>query len=382
MKRISCCLACVFSVLSLCDTVEAQMNTSPYHFTEIFRIGDESRGDSIFFRDHEDAQLAVNSSNDLFVGGWDEVPVLSFSDEGKLIGLVGAEGEAPGEFKSSSSVVVGPGDSIYVFDPRLNRLSVFAPQTLRYSHSVHTVDASASISTPRKLLGVVKGGYLFQYRAPYRPPGSDLGGYDPDESRFDFVNLIDRHGRMTGMTIAKLPSGERLVKTSQSRGGSSIAVMPLPFGRDPFFVLKNSNVYAGWNDAIDVAVISEKGEPVRTIRFAHEASPVTRRDIEGIVKDASRRVRRWVLESESIPETKPAYDALVVDDQGHIWIREYPNTDAEFAKWLIVNSNGELIGAMELPENLLLKTIKAGRAYASVYSEIYGPYIVVYSITE
>ncbi len=368
--------------MCLYGTVEAQINNSPYHFTEIFRIGDESRGDSIFFRDHEDAQLAVNSSNDLFVGGWDETPVWSFSDEGKLIGFVGAEGEGPGEFKSSSSVVVGPGDSIYVFDPRLNRLSVFAPQTLRYSHSVHTVDASASISTPRKLLGVVKGGYLFQYRAPFRPPTSDFGGYDPDEPRVDFVDLIDRHGRMTGMTIAKLPSGERLVKTSQSGGGSSIAVMPRPFGRDPFFVLKNSNVYAGWNDAIDIAVISEKGEPVRKIRFAHEASPVTRREIEGIVKDASQRVRRWVLESESIPETKPAYDAMVVDDQGHIWIREYPNTDAEFAKWLIINSESNLVGEMELPANLLLKTIKAGRAYASINSEDYGPYVVVYLITE
>lgn len=358
------------------------MSNSPYRFTEIFRIGDESRGDSIFFQDHEFAQFAVNSSNDLFVGGWNEAPVLSFSDEGKLIGFVGAEGVGPGEFKSSRSVVVGPGDSIYVFDPDLHRVSVFAPQTLLYSHSVNTVDAGASISTPRTLLGVVKGGYLFQYRAPFRPPESDFGGYDPDESRLDFVNLINRHGRREEITIAKLPSGERLVATSQSRHESSIAVMPLPFGRDPFFVLKNSNVYAGWNDVIDIAVISEKGEPVRTIRFAHEASPVTRRDIEGIVKDASRRVRRWVLESESIPETKPAYDAMVVDDQGHIWIREYPNTDAEFATWLIINSESNLVGEMELPANLLLKTIKAGRAYASINSEIYGPYIVVYSITE
>ena len=357
------------------------MNTSPFELTEIFRIGDEQAGDTILVETHLYTQIAVNSVNQLFVGGWRVSPVMSFSDEGRFIGYVGARGEGPGEFKSSRSVVVGPGDSIHVFDSELDRLLVYDPQTLQYAYSRNTVESASNISSPSELLGVTEKGYLFEFRTPYRPPGDELG-VEPHGPRFNVINLLDRKGTMVKKSVAKLPAAERLVQTSQSSDQSSISVMPLPFGRDPFFVFNDSNVYAGWNDVIDIAVISEKGEPVRTIRFAHEASPVTRRDIEGIVKDASRSVRRWVLGSESIPETKPAYDAMVVDDQGHIWIREYPNTDAEFAKWLIVNTNGELVGAMELPENLLLKTIKAGRAYASVYSEIYGPYIVVYSITE
>jgi len=88
-----------------------------------------------------------------------------------------------------------------------------------------------------------------------------------------------------------------------------------------------------------------------------------------------------MLESELIPETKPAYDAMVVDDHGNIWIRKYPDKGAELALWLIIDSNNRFVGEMELPSNLLLKTIQAGRAYASVESEIYGPYIVVYSIS-
>ena len=380
MKRFSSCLACLL-VLSFCDTVEAQMNTSPFELTEIFRIGDEEGGDSIFVETHLYTQIAVNSVNQLFVGGWRVSPVMSFSDEGRFIGYLGAKGKGPGEFENSRSVVVGPGDSIHVFDSELERLLVYEPQTLQFAYSRNTVEAVSNISSPSELLGVTDQGYLFEFRTPYRPPGNKLG-VEPYGPRFNVINLLDRKGTMVKKSVAKLPAGERLVQTSQSSDESSIAVRDLPFGRDPFFVFNNSNVYAGWNDVIDIAVISEKGEPVRTIRIAHEASPVTRRDIEGIVKDATRRVRRWVLESESIPETKPAYDALVVDDQGRLWIREYPDTEAEFAKWLIVNSNGELVGAMELPENLLLKEIKAGRAYASVYSETYGPYIVVYAITE
>ena len=39
----------------------------------------------------------------------------------------GGDGEGPGEFRSLASVEVGPGDSIYVFDDRLQRLTVFLP---------------------------------------------------------------------------------------------------------------------------------------------------------------------------------------------------------------------------------------------------------------
>lgn len=358
--------------------VEAQVNTSPYELTEIFRIGDEQAGGSIFFESHLHTQIAVNSANQFFVGGgWGVSPVMSFSDEGRFVGYVGAEGKGPGEFETSSSVVVGPGDSIYVFDTELDRLLVYEPQTLQYAYSRNTVNTGLSVSSPYELLGVTEKGYLFEFGTPYRPPGNELG-VEPHGPRYSVVNLLDRKGAMVGKSVGKLPAGERVVRTQ----GSSITVMPLPFGRTPFFVYENGLLYAGWNDSINISVISENGEEVRTFEIAHEVLPVTRREIENQLANSSQRNRRSILRSELLPETKPAYDALVVDDQGHVWIREYPDIDAEFAKWLIVNTDGKLIGEMELPENLLLKTIKAGRAYASVNSEVYGPYIVVYSITE
>ena len=89
------------------------MNTSPFEFTEKFRIGDEEGGDSIIIETHLYTQIAVNSVNQLFVGGFRVSPVMSFSDEGRFIGYVGAQGKGPGEFGSSRSIVVGPGDSIY-----------------------------------------------------------------------------------------------------------------------------------------------------------------------------------------------------------------------------------------------------------------------------
>ncbi|MDE2646648.1 MAG: 6-bladed beta-propeller [Bacteroidota bacterium] len=379
MKQFFFLAACAFSVLSLCKTSDAQVNSSSYEFTEIYRVGDEARGDSILFVTHEDAEVAVNSTNHWFVGGYGESPVISFSDGGRFVGFLGAKGKGPGEFENSTSVIVGPGDSVYVFDSELSRLLVFEPTTLRYVRSINTPAPEENPSSPSRLLGVTDMGYMFRYRPLYRPPGSLLGGYDPNGARYSFVTLVDRQGITQQTSLAKLPARQRVVRTS----GSSIAVMPLPFGRDPFFAYKDGLLYAGWNDAIDISIISESGERIRTVKIAHEASPVTQREIDAeVAKILSPRNRRSILRSKLLPETKPAYDALVVDDQGHIWIRKFSETDAEYTKWLIIGSDGTLLGEMELPANLLLKTIKAGRAYASIYSEEYGPYIVVYEVTK
>ncbi|MCY4171902.1 MAG: hypothetical protein OXE59_11595 [Bacteroidetes bacterium] len=169
--------------------------------------------------------------------------------------------------------------------------------------------------------------------------------------------------------MAELPATERLVKTQ----GSSITVMLRPFGRSPFFVFKNGVLYAGWNDTINISIISDMGEQIQNIKAEHEVQSVTRKELESIVaSNYMEENHKVILQSELIPETKPAYDAMVVDDHGHIWIRQYPDTDAEFAQWMIIDSDNKLVGEMELPSNLLLKTIQGGRAYASVESEIYG----------
>ena len=359
------------------DSPSVPINTSPYEFVEIFRIGDESRGDSILLSAHGSAIISVNSKNQIFVGGgWPVSPIMFFSDEGHFIGFIGAVGEGPGEYEAVGSIVIGPEDSVYVYDWDLDRLSVFESDTRNYASSISLLN-DQSPTGPSRLLGVTERGFLFRYIMPFCPPGDPVCGYDPDETRLDSVNLVDKRGNIVGL-IADRPAGERFVRAS----GGSISVMGLPFGKDPFFAYKNGLLYTGWNDMIEISIISEDGEVMRTINREHEITPVTRRELLSEIAGYSEETRREILGYDMLPETKPAYDQLVVDDNGHVWIREYPGMDSKFANWLIFDSDSKLIGEMELPTNLLLKTIKGDRAYASISSEIYGPYIVVYRIAE
>jgi len=88
--------------LNLHDTSEAQINSSPDDLIEIFRVGDEAGGDTILFRNHEHAEVAVDNSGRFFVGGWQESPIIAFSEKGDFIGYVGGWGKA----QVSSKIVV------------------------------------------------------------------------------------------------------------------------------------------------------------------------------------------------------------------------------------------------------------------------------------
>ncbi len=163
-------------------------------------------------------------------------------------------------------------------------------------------------------------------------------GYDSDETRLDSVNLADKQGIITETSIAKLPSREYAVRAS----GNYIGTMPLPFGRSLFFVYKGGVLYTGWNNAIEVSVISENGEVLRTIEREYGASSVTQGEIQNLIAHRASRDRREILQSDLLPDTKPAYDALAVDDDGQVWIGKYP--DSEFASWLLLDSDSKLIG--------------------------------------
>ncbi len=372
---------CTVALMFIYNSADAQVDdTSPYILTEISRFGDVSRGDTILFESHQNSNIAVNSKNQIFVGGgWSVSPVVSFSGDGRFIGFVGAEGVGPGEFTSSTSVVVGPSDSVYVFDSSLGRLLVFDPSSFRFVRSLSMGSPEGSPSIPGNLVGITDRSYIFEYLTPFRPPGNSLGGYDPDEPRYSIINSVNVRNPSVKNYLAKVPAAEKFVITSRGY----ISVMQLPFGRDPFFAHQDGLLYTGWNNSIDISVISDEGGVIRTVEFEHEAVPITKREIESQISNLSRRNRRELLRYDGLPKTRPAYDAMVVDDMGQIWIRRYPDSqNTDITDWMIFSSDGSLIGKIELPTNLLIKAIQAERVYASINSEESGPYIVVYSISE
>jgi hypothetical protein len=71
--------------------------------------------------------------------------LLIFDQAGQLVTRAGGEGQGPGEFREIMSLSVGPGDSIFAFDNRQQRLSVF-DQRGQFARSV-TLRVTADVGS-------------------------------------------------------------------------------------------------------------------------------------------------------------------------------------------------------------------------------------------
>jgi hypothetical protein len=134
---------------------------------------------------HRDSRGRFYVTNDVSPHVW------VFAPDGKFMRRLGAKGQGPGEFERISAVAIGKGDSLYVFDPRLRRLTIIAPDyTLARTAPLELsagfdaavvnggVVVNASVRTPDKAgypLHLVDGG-----GGIVRSFGSESGLYRPD----------------------------------------------------------------------------------------------------------------------------------------------------------------------------------------------------------
>ena len=88
----------------------------PADFPSVFRVG----------------ALALSRAGDLYAPSLDEWSVLRYNAKSRQAATVGVHGAGPGEFRSISRVRIGPGDSVWIYDSSLRRVSVFAPGGTRY----------------------------------------------------------------------------------------------------------------------------------------------------------------------------------------------------------------------------------------------------------
>lgn len=81
--------------------------------------------------------VAFDAQRRIYVGMADVGEVRVFDARGTFLRAIGRRGAGPGEFEGIAGVSLDAADSLLVYDPRLSRISVFAPApSYRYTRSV------------------------------------------------------------------------------------------------------------------------------------------------------------------------------------------------------------------------------------------------------
>ena len=356
---------CVLLVVGVCWNSVAQ-DTDPTGYIELeerLRIGDDEN-DSIIFGSIYD--LSVSAFGQIYAADGTSNEIYIFSADGEHIAVIGGEGEAPGEFEWIDGIHVGPGDSVYVLDSYLYRLSVFEPKSHQFAYSFRV--ESHGLSDPFDLLGIVGDELLIVYSAPMSPDyGSD---FEPRAT----VNLVNRRGTVNETPLVSLPDKKYV-------GGRRLILL-IPFGRRFNYQLAaNGMLYSGLNNEIDIQITSTDGRLQGNVRHDHTPVQVTRTDLEEYMSEMSGEARR-LIEASDVPSTMPAYSTFLIDDLDRVWVRIIGKGGEPTGEWLVLANEGNLVAKAVMPLNVTLHLIQKGIAYGVGTSAAGHQYVITYEIVE
>jgi len=304
----------------------------------LFRLGDTPTllfgiVRAVFFDRQERLWIADGKAAALYV----------FGPEGKLVQQIGQKGEGPGEFQGIGGMVRGVNDSVYVWDWRLQRLSVFTPE------GTFVRAFSATFGT-WPLRGLPEG-VLVMYSAPFRA-GEDAD----DQERRRIVQLLSFDGAVQIDTVLNLPDAEYLVV----RGANFVSVMAVPFGRAPIIRVDGAGrIWYGQTDRLALFRYDwRNGETQSMIRYWVPPVPVVQAERDSLL-------RRFELLHEaaySFPENKPVFSNFVVNEAGtRIWVALSRPYRARMTSWVVFDGQGRPLGVVPLAKHLEILAISDTR---------------------
>lgn len=302
------------------------------------------------------------STGTLVVADGDARELRYFDAEGRHLRTVGRGGGGPGEFQSLEGLAPYRGDSVVAWDATLRRLSVFGPDgVLGRAAAVHDPGGVTAM-----LRGVLNDGSVV---------------LEPTETLAEFARARSGERRDSVAYVRFTAGGERarvLARRADReqvtrREGARISRRPVLFGRDSYAAAGGGRVYVGENDAFRVDVLDAEGRMVASVRRAAALAPVDGQALARAraAEAESRGATRGRLAAAGIPnpglaegelpvrETVPAYDRLLVDADGALWVRDFLAAPDDPQRWSVFSPDGAWLGTVDTPAGLEILQVGA-----------------------
>lgn len=271
--------------------------------------------------------------------GSEEVRV--YSETGEFQGSFGGSGEGPGEFRSLY-VIENAGDTLLAMEsdgrvtvvaPNLTVVRTFniAPLTL----DLHYVDGGAILPEPRALV-LPQAGLAGRIRRP-----------DP-------LVLFDLEGEQID-SIGETRGPELYVS------GGTVGVF---FGKSSHVATMGRRIFHGANDMMQVDELDMSGHLVRILRVPgypldlSDAQIAAERDFF-LDRSPPGSPFRQGFEDAPASDTRPAYDDILVDPSGAVWLQLFRGASEQdrLQEWLVLDADGTWLGNVGIPDRFTISDI-------------------------
>ena len=291
-------------------------------------------------------------------GGTNEIRI--YDSTGVFLSSVGRAGAGPGEFQSIGMLETGPGDSLFVFDYQLRRLSVFGPDG-GFGRSVTLTAADGQFLMPYRRLGA--DGWAVYGQPMHAASGPEAEATGARRDTMLMLRLSDDLSRITD-TIAAFPGVETYLQRFGEGANAGTRFSVLPFGLNTAIAVHDGRTYIADPARYEVHVYGPDGALQRIVRRAVERNPVLPADIEWAraqalegIRETERRMEEEKWANAPIPKLRPAFGAMNVDSEGRLWIQDYDPDPAKARSAAVFDADGKLMGHVQLPGRLRVMVI-------------------------
>lgn len=267
-----------------------------------------------------------------------------FNPKGELLRVIGSVGGGPGEHLRLSGAWFGGADSIISFDLFGRRLKVWT------FDGRHQRDVPVNILTSSSaILGRLRNGSVVAVRL--RPQGTQI----PRASRIDSadVSIVLPDGGV--VEVAELPWKTTHAAVTPS---GSVVHTALPLYPQTIVGVGADDIYVGDATSWRINQYTSDGSLAKSLDLGIPRTRLSRKTREAWQAERLERVRitdrlrmKKYLDDLPYPTHLPAYDQMIVDDKGSLWIRHFAVPGAKLAQWTIV-TNGKERPSLQLPANL------------------------------
>jgi DNA-binding beta-propeller fold protein YncE len=300
--------------------------------------------------------ITADASGRIYILDLAASAVQVFDASGAHVRTIGRKGGGPGEFTTPIGLAL-VGSQLLVVDQSSQRLSLFdSTGTLI---TTHPRVAPANIGVGFWQGGIDRNGTIIE-TFPVMEEGNPWG-------RWSLTRLDSAYRATDTVPIPQFePRMVELVK--KSGGGTSTTRMVLPNTPMLAWALDPSGaIWFGVSDHYTIVQRRFDGDTARTIERAWSPPPLS--------DSAKARAARWlervqsqgftVFESQ-LPTTAPAFQSLVVDDHGNLWVGD-PTWPAR--RYEVFDSTGVLLGPVEFPAPVSQLTFAHDHYYAVTRDE-------------
>ena len=296
-----------------------------------------------------------------------------FNADGSHSGTWGRQGEGPGEFSSGPGTVAHwPGDSIAALGGY--RVSLFDMD------GNHGRDIALDVT----LTGVVdllpdgklfaSGGLLLNRRAT----GS------PDLIRSDTEWAVLGVDGTRDVSLGEFPAWEDWAVTMPD---GSIGEQTHPFGRRTVGTLWGNLLAIGVQDSYEIKAFAPDGSLVRIVRRNSAPRKATQteldeyfaRQVAGRPAEVQTRMLNMVRDMPLV-ESHPAFEEIVGDRAGYLWVREYRMFGEGDVVWTVFDPEGRIEGLVETPVGLEIFEIGEDYVLGLVEDELGVEYVQLWAL--